>query len=67
MEEDVVVYQTAIKNNNLRKYLCLVREGKTMEFDLVEKKRLRGSKFVDNDIPTLFLEKGNMILPTTKI
>uniref|UniRef100_A0A8C5LQX3 CSD domain-containing protein n=1 Tax=Leptobrachium leishanense TaxID=445787 RepID=A0A8C5LQX3_9ANUR len=34
-KEDVFVYQTAIKINNPRKYLCRVGDGETVEFDVV--------------------------------
>uniref|UniRef100_A0A8W4FLW3 CSD domain-containing protein n=1 Tax=Sus scrofa TaxID=9823 RepID=A0A8W4FLW3_PIG len=35
-KEDVFVYQTAIKNNNPRKYLHSIGDGETAEFDVVE-------------------------------
>lgn len=38
-KENVFVHQTAIKKNNLRKYLCNVGNGETKEFDIVEGKK----------------------------
>uniref|UniRef100_A0A8C6E7K9 CSD domain-containing protein n=1 Tax=Moschus moschiferus TaxID=68415 RepID=A0A8C6E7K9_MOSMO len=35
-KEDVFVHQTAIKKNNPRKYLRSVRDGETVEFDVVK-------------------------------
>uniref|UniRef100_A0A8C5LYD9 CSD domain-containing protein n=1 Tax=Leptobrachium leishanense TaxID=445787 RepID=A0A8C5LYD9_9ANUR len=35
-KEDLFVHQTAIKKNNPRKYLCIVGDGETVEFDVVE-------------------------------
>ncbi|CAK6450295.1 unnamed protein product [Pipistrellus nathusii] len=35
-KEDVFVHQTAIKKNNPRKYLHGLRDGETVEFDVVE-------------------------------
>lgn len=35
-KKDVLLQQTAIKKNNLRKYLCSVGHGEIVEFNIVE-------------------------------
>lgn len=36
IKKDVLLQQTAVKKNNLRKHLCSVRHGETVEFNIVE-------------------------------